>query len=151
MSLNKRADQLLSEIDKIYKQTKVNGRKQNKKLQEVRKEHPEKLDPNVKITRGCLHSGTAFKVPVQNWKKDTIFDNHNKVVQNIGQQHNKHSAAIYRNIPANLSKDEVDFIMEYRFKLAQNMIPIHHPNYELKPTMIEHQNLSHKPIWQEYW
>lgn len=150
MSLNKRADQLLGQIDKIYKQTKTNRRKQGKRLQEIRKTHPVKLDPNVKITTGCLHSGTTFKVPIQNWKSGTIFDDHDKHNVNVGQELNSHSAVVYRSIPANLTKEEVDYIMEYRHKLAQNMIPIHHPNYELKPTMIETKRLSHKPIWQEF-
>ena len=145
--MNKRIKDLSLEINSIEAKAK-NGLKNDKKaLKNVRKEHPYKLDPQVSLQNGSLHGGSTFIVPVQNWQKGTVFDKKEKEQK---KTHNIHSAKIMRNIPSKLTADEMDYIMERRHKLAENMLPIHHPEYELKPTTIEPIEKTHRKIWQEY-
>ena len=143
--MNKRLSQLSEEIQGLEKISKQNLKKERKLLKEVRKTHPLRMDPDIYVQNGCLHEGSTFIVPVQNWKKGTVFEKKDKVEK---KTHNVHSAKIIRNVDAYLKEDEMDYIMEHRKKLAENMIPIHHPQYELVPTTIEPIQKSHKKIWE---
>ena len=143
--MNKRIKQLSSEISALESASKTNLKRETKILNDVRKTHPRKMESDIYVQNGCLHSGSTFIVPVQNWKKGTVFEKKNP---NQKESHNVHSAKTLRNYNAYLKEDEMDYIMEHRKHLAENMIPIHHPQYELVPTTIDPIQKSHKKIWQ---
>ena len=143
--MNKRIKQLSEEISSLEKMSKSSLKREKKLLKEVRKTHPLRMEKDISVQNGCLHGGSTFIVPVQNWKKGTIFEHKDNQQKD---SHNVHSAKILRNVNAYLKEEEMDYIMEHRKRLAENMIPIHHPQYELVPTTIDPIQKSHKKIWE---
>ena len=143
--MNHRIKQLSEEISGLEAMSKASLKRERKMLKEVRKTHPAQPEKDIYIQTGCLHGGSTFIVPVQNWKKGTVFE---KKDLRSKPTHNSHSAKTIRNINAYLKDEEMDYIMEHRKALAQNMIPIHHPQYELVPTTIEPIKKSHQKIWE---
>ena len=143
--MNKRIKQLSQEISSLEKMSKSSLKRERRLLKEVRKTHPLRMEKDISVQTGCLHGGSTFIVPVQNWKKGTIFEHQDKKSK---ETHNVHSAKILRNVNAYLKEEEMDYIMEHRKALAENMIPIHHPQYELVPTTIDPIQKSHKKIWE---
>ena len=142
--MNKRINDLSLEINEIERKSKKGFKKEVKKLDKVRETHPLKMDKSISIQNGCLHGSSSFIIPVQNWVKGTTFE---KNTENKTETHNVHSAVNLRNINAKLKDEEMDFIMKNRYRLAQDTIPTHHPNYELRPVYIEPVKKSKKKIW----
>jgi len=125
-------DSLCDSIDRLEYESKKNLKNLQKKHKEIRKSHPEKYPPGIECQTKFMHSSSTVPIPIQNWKRGTVFHRDAKTKPKISK--NIHSAAVLRHIATKITEEEMDFVLNRRYELANRIIPITRGIYTLVPT-----------------